>query len=189
MLFIFDFDSTIVKLDGVPWAEVKEVVIEYGRSQGFEIDPETHLVNISNQISDTKERKAEVDRIFRSYEKKAVESGAFSVYASTLPTLTALRNMGHKTAIASNNTEPTIREVVERGKIPVDAIRGRTSVFRPKPFADMLLSIMEEFGSPKNESFMIGDNFWDEGAGNAAGIKTFIIKPDTLDISLFEGIL
>ncbi len=184
MLFIFDFDSTLAELQ-VPWNEVKGKVIEYGESQGFEIDPSMHLVNISNNISDTKERKVEVDRIFREYEKKAVESGTFLVYESTIPTLQMLRNLGHKTAIASNNTEPTIREVVEASGIPVDAIRGRTSVFRPKPFPDMLNSIMEEFSIPKEETFMTGDNFWDEGAGKAAGVKTFIIKPGTLDISLY----
>jgi HAD superfamily hydrolase (TIGR01549 family) len=97
--------------------------------------------------------------------------------------------MGHKVAIASNNSDSTIREVAEAGRIPADAIRGRTSVRRPKPFGDMLESLMEEFNSPKPETFMIGDNFWDEGAGTAAGIKTFIIKPGTLDISLFEGLL
>lgn len=188
MLFIFDFDSTLVKLD-VPWAEVRKEVIAYGESQGFEIDPENHLVTISNHISDTQERKAEVDRIFRKYEKQSVEGGKFIIYPPTIPTLSTLRNMGHKIAIASNNSEATIREVAEASNIPFDAIRGRTSVERPKPFADMLESLMEEFSSPKNETFMIGDNFWDEGSGTAAGIKTFIIKPGTLDISLFEGIL
>jgi len=188
MLFIFDFDSTLAELQ-VPWKEVKEKVIAYGSSQGFEIDPSTHLVDISNHISDNKERKAEVDRIFREYEKKAVESGAFQVYESTIPTLQMLRNLGHKTAIASNNTEPTIREVVEASGIPVDAIRGRTSVFHPKPFPDMLNSLMEEFSVPKQETFMTGDNFWDEGAGKAAGVKTFIIKPGTLDISLFTSVV
>ncbi len=188
MLFIFDFDSTLVNLD-IPWGEVRKEVIAYGESEGFDMDPENHLVTISNHISDSPERKAEVDRIFRKYEKIAVEAGKFIVYPPTVPTLSTLRNMGHKIAIASNNSEATIREVAEAGNIPADAIRGRTSVERPKPFADMIVSLMEEFSSPKNETFMIGDNFWDEGAGRAAGIKTFIIKPGTLDISLFEGIL
>ncbi len=160
---------------------------EYGKSEGFEIDPLVHLVDLSNMISDTKERKAEVDRMFRSYEKKSVEAGRYVVYESTIPTLETLRTMGHKLAIASNNTEPTLKEVVKAANLPVDAIRGRTSVTRPKPFPDMLLSLMEEFNSPKQETFMTGDNFWDEGAGNAAGVKTFIIKPGTLDISLFNG--
>jgi HAD superfamily hydrolase (TIGR01549 family) len=185
MLFIFDFDSTLVELKGISWAAVKEEVIRYGESQGFEIDPSVHLVNIANHVSDTEERKAEVDRIFRSHEKRAVEARSFTVYDSTVPTLGTLRNLGHRTAIASNNTEPTIREVVEAAGIPVDAIRGRTSVFRPKPFPDMLNSLMQEFGSSKEETFMTGDNFWDEGAGKAAGVKTFIIKPGTLDISLY----
>lgn len=188
MLFIFDFDSTLVNLD-IPWGEVRKEIIAYGESEGFDIDPENHLVTISNHISDTPERKAEVDRIFRKYEKKAVEEGKFTVYAPTVPILSTLRNMGHKVAIASNNTEHTIKEILEAGEIPADAIRGRTSVERPKPFGDMINSLMEEFSSPKGETFMIGDNFWDEGAGAAAGIKTFIIKPGTLDISLFEGIL
>ena len=185
MLFIFDFDSTLVELEGVDWKTVKKEVISYGESQGFEIDPSIHLVTLSNQISDNKERKVEIDRIFRKYEKNAVEKEEFFIYESTIPTLQTLRSFGHKTAIASNNTDETIREVVEKAGLPVDGIRGRNSVFRPKPFPDMLNSLMEEFNSPKAETFMTGDNFWDEGAGKAAGVKTFIIKPGTLDISLF----
>ena len=188
MLFIFDFDSTLAELH-IPWKEAKERVIAYGESQGFELDPSIHLVNISNLISDNRERKEEVDRIFREYEKKAVDSGDYTVYESTIPTLQALRSFGHRTAIASNNTDATIREVVEKSGLPVDSIRGRTSVFRPKPFPDMLNSLMEEFSAGKKETFMTGDNFWDEGAGKAAGVKTFIIKPGTLDISLFSPFL
>lgn len=188
MLFIFDFDSTLAEL-GADWATAKKAVIEYGQSQGFEFDPSIHLVNISNQISDTEKRKAEVDRIFRQCEKKAVDSGNYKVYGATIPTLETLRSMGHKTAIASNNTEETLRDIVDAASLPVDGIRGRNSVFRPKPFPDMLNSLMEEFSTPKQETCMTGDNFWDEGAGKAAGVKTFIIKPGTLDISLFDGLI
>jgi len=186
MLFIFDFDSTLVELY-VDWKKVKEEVIEYARSQGFDFDPEAHLVNLSNSLSDTKEHKEAIDAIFRKHEKKAVEGGNFKVYTSTIPTLQTLQNMGHKTAIASNNTEETLRDVSKAACLPVDAIRGRNSIFRPKPFPDMLQSLMDEFQMGKTETFMTGDNFWDEGAGNAAGVKTFIIKPGTLDISLFEA--
>lgn len=188
MLFIFDFDSTLAELR-IPWKEAKERVIAYGESQGFEFDPSTHLVNISNQISDNKERKAEVDRIFREYEKKAVDSRNYIIYEATVPTLETLKSMGHKTAIASNNTEETLEDISREASLPVDGIRGRNSVFRPKPFPDMLNSLMEEFNIPKQETCMTGDNFWDEGAGNAAGVKTFIIKPGTLDISLFDGLI
>ncbi len=189
MLFIFDFDSTLIELTGVDWKSVKAEVIEYGKSQGLDFDPSIHLVNLSNHLSDTQERKAHIDGIFRAHEKKAVEEGKFSVYESTIPTLKTLHALGHKTAIASNNTEATVAEVVEAAGLPVDAIRGRNSVFRPKPFPDMLRSLMEEFQVDKKETFMTGDNFWDEGSGRAAGVKTFIIKPGTLDISLFSPVV
>lgn len=189
MLFIFDFDSTLVEIRGVDWKKVKRDVIEYGRREGFEFDASVHLVTLSNMFSDTKRRKGEVDAIFRSHEKGAVERGEFTVYESTVPMLSGLGRLGHKTAIASNNTEPTIREIVEKGKIPVDAIMGRTSVSRPKPHPDMLFSLMERFNYPRDQTVMTGDNFWDEGAGKAAGVKTFIIKPGTLNISLFGDYL
>ncbi|MFP3949677.1 MAG: HAD-IA family hydrolase [Candidatus Micrarchaeia archaeon] len=188
MLFIFDFDSTLAELN-VDWSTVKKEVLDYAESIGAKTDPSTHLVNISNNISENEETKKEVDRIFRKHESRATKEGNFLVYPSTVPTLNALRERGHKTAIASNNNEETIREVVKVGKLPVDAIRGRNSVSRPKPFPDMLNSLMEELQTPKNETFMTGDNFWDEGSGKAAGVKTFIIKPGTLDISLFDGII
>jgi len=188
MLFIFDFDSTLVELD-VDWKKAKREVIEYGESHGLVFDPDTHLVNLSNSLSNTKEHKAAIDAIFRQHEKKAVEKGDFIVYESTIPTLQTLQNMGHKTAIASNNTEETIRDVAKIASLPVDALRGRNSVFHPKPFPDMLRSLMDEFQTDKTETIMTGDNFWDEGSGKAAGVKTFIIKPGTLDISIFTSLV
>ena len=188
MLFIFDFDSTLAELN-VDWSRVKKEVLEYAEAIGAKTDPSLHLVNISNDLSGNEETKKEVDRIFRKHESRATKAGDFLVYPSTVPTLNALREKGHKTAIASNNTEETIREVVEAGGLPVDAVRGRNSVFRPKPFPDMLDSLMEEFHTPRQETFMTGDNFWDEGSGKAAGVKTFIIKPGTLNISLFDGFI
>ena len=188
MLFIFDFDSTLVELD-VDWKKVKGEVIAYGKSHGFSFDPEAHLVNLSNSLSDTKEHKQAIDAIFRQHEKKAIENGDFIVYESTIPMLQTLQKMGHKTAIASNNTEETIRVVSKAASLPVNAIRCRNSVFHPTPFPDMLQSLMDEFQMDKKETCMTGDNFWDEGSGKAAGVKTFIIKPGTLDISLFDGLI
>jgi len=189
MLFIFDFDSTLAQITGVDWKQVKKEVIEYGEGQGYEVDPEMHLVTLANHLSDTDEHKAEIDRIFRKYEKEAVDAGAYYVFEETIPLLQTLRDMGHKVAIASNNTQSTLEEIVEATGIPADAVMGRTSVFHPKPFPDMLNKLMEQFKSTKSETFMTGDNFWDEGAGKAAGVKTFIIKPGTLDISLFDEVL
>ncbi len=189
MLFIFDLDSTLIELTGVDWKKVKQEVGEYGSSIGADFEPDTHLVTLSNQLSDTEEHKSDIDAIFRKYEKRSIEANKFLVYPSTIPTLKTLKTMGHKTAIASNNTKETISDIVNLSSIPVDTIRGRNSVFHPKPFPDMLQSIMEEFNVDKKETIMTGDNFWDEGAGKAAGVKTFIIKPGTLDISLFEASL
>lgn len=190
MLFIFDFDSTLAELRGVPWhTEVRKEVFEYGKTLGMELDPEMHIVPLANLVANTEERKERVDAIFRRYEKAAIGRTNFVVYDSTVPTLSALRKLGHKVAIASNNNAISIREVVEAGGIPVDAIKGRDSVFHPKPYPDMLLSLMKEFKMPKGRTFMTGDGFWDKEAGEAAGVKTFIIKPGKLDISLFKEVL
>ena len=117
MLFIFDFDSTLVELQGVDWKKVKKEVIEYGISGGFDIDAETHLVNLSNALSDTKKRKEVIDAIFRKHESEVVNKQTFKVYPSTIPTLQTLRNMGHKTAIASNNTKETVKDVLNKIKL------------------------------------------------------------------------
>jgi len=189
MLFIFDFDSTLAELRGIPWhTGVKEEVFRYGKSQGMELDHSMHIVPLSNLVANTPERKRHMDGIFRKYEKESIRRKDYVVYPSTVPTLSALRKLGHRVAIASNNNESSIREVVEAAGIPVDAIRGRDSVFKPKPYPDMLISLMEEFGAPKGKTVMTGDGFWDKEAGVAAGVKTFIIKPGELDISLFKEV-
>lgn len=183
MLFIFDFDSTLAELRGIPWdTTVKEEVYRYGKSEGMELDRSMHIVPLSNLVGDTPERKKKVDAIFRKYEGRCIQKKKYVVYASTVPTLAALRKMGHKVAICSNNNTISIREVVEAGHIPVDAVKGRDSVLHPKPSPDMLLSLMKEFKMPKNKTFMTGDGFWDKEAGEAAGVKTLIIKPGHLNL-------
>ncbi len=190
MLFVFDFDSTLAELRGIPWdTGVKEEVFQYGKAQGMELDNSMHIVPLSNLVGNTPERKAHIDQIFRKYEKECIQKKNFVVYPSTVPTLAALRKMGHEVAISSNNNTISIKEVVEAGHIPVDAIRGRDSVLHPKPSPDMLISLMKEFKMPKNKTFMTGDGFWDKEAGVAAGVKTFIIKPGKLDITLFGAFL
>ncbi len=155
----------------------------------MELDRSMHIVPLSNLVANTPERKAHIDSIFRKYEKESILKKNYVVYPSTVPALSELRKMGHKVAIASNNNTISIREVVEAGKIPADAIKGRDSVFHPKPYPDMLLSLMEEFGMPRGNTFMTGDGFWDKEAGEAAGVKTFIIKPGKLSIKIFKEVL
>jgi len=188
MLFIFDFDGTLIDLD-IDWGRVQEEVLEYAEKAGADPgDTSKHLVTIANKVSDTPERKEAVNAIFRRHEQECVDKGAYKIFPGVKETLEKLREMGHKTAIASNNTEETLRQVSQKENLAVDAVRGRDSQFLPKPYPDMLLSLMEEFGEARETTFFTGDNFWDTESGKAAGIRTFLIKPGTLNISLFHGI-
>ena len=188
MLFIFDFDGTLADLH-IPWDKVMEEVLEYAAKAGADPgDTSAHLVTIANNVSDTPERKEAVNAIFRRYEQECIDAGAYKIFPSARETLDKLKGMGHATAIASNNTKETLRQISEKENLAVDAIRGRDSQFLPKPYPDMLLSLMGRFGETKETTFFAGDNFWDEESGKAAGIKTFITKPGTLNISLFHSV-
>lgn len=189
MLFIFDFDGTLVDLD-INWDKVKREVLEYAEKSGADPgDTSKHLVTIANNVSDTPGRKYAVNAIFRKYEQQCIDSGAYEVFPGSGETLQRLKEMGHSTAIASNNTEETLRQIARKEGLAADAFRGRDSQFLPKPHPDMLLSLMEEFGESRETTFFTGDNFWDAESGKAAEIRTFLIKPGTLDISLFSPVV
>ncbi|MDD2655198.1 MAG: HAD-IA family hydrolase [Candidatus ainarchaeum sp.] len=187
-LFVFDLDDTLIHL-WIDWnGAVKREILECMEKDGLKLDPSEDIVLVSENASNTAERKKAVDGIFWKYEGACLGNGEFSIYAQASGILRELRKRGHKVAIASNNTLQLIQGALEAAGIEVDAVRGRDTVKKAKPHPDMLFSIMDELRFSRDDTIMVGDSCTDEGAGKAAEVRTIIVKPGEIDLKKVLGI-
>ncbi len=189
-LVIFDLDETLMRLP-VDWEKVKQEVIEFGKKEKVEFDEKLYIIPLSSKISNTKKRKKEVDAIWRKHELGTLESKGVERYTKAEEFVKKLKAKGLKLAIASNNCHATIEKALGLAGVfqYFDLIVGRDDVLQTKPAPDMLLKIAWKFKLKKDEILFIGDSENDRKAGEAAKIKTIIVKPnsDFSEINKMQG--
>ncbi|MFD1793145.1 HAD family hydrolase [Ochrobactrum teleogrylli] len=106
------------------------------------------------------------------YDRYAVAEGARSAVAieGLRETLEALRALGYRLGIATNDSEAgahaTARALGIEGFF--DVIIGYDTAARPKPFPDPLLHFAEKLGLQPREIAMVGDNLHDLETAHAA---------------------
>ncbi len=94
-------------------------------------------------------------------------------------TLVAVSQMGMSLAVATNDSEATAQDQLERLGLAqyFDAVLGYDSGHGAKPGPGMLLEIGDRFGCPMNELVMVGDTPTDISAAIAAGARSVLIDP------------
>lgn len=179
-LVIFDLDETLLRLP-VDWDKVKKEIIEFGKKEGVQFDPTQYIISVAAAISNNEERKKIVDSIWRKHELETIEKKGIERYPEAEAFVKKLKQKGLKLAIASNNTHATIVKALSiAGMLEYfDRIEGRDDVLQGKPAPDMLLKFAWKFKLRKDEIIFIGDSEYDKRAGEAAKIKTIIIKPNS----------
>lgn len=92
------------------------------------------------------------------------------VYDGVLETVTRLREMGIKTAIATNKPDVVTRKVLNDLKIKqyFDFVRGEASGMPRKPAPDVLHFLMANAQAEPNETLMVGDSYVDIRCARAA---------------------
>lgn len=177
-LVIFDLDETLLRIPA-DWDLVKKEVIAYGKKEGVQFDEKAHIIPLSAAVSNTDERKNEVDSIWRKHELEAVEKKGVERYPKAEEFVKSLHGKGLKLAIASNNNHATIAAALEKAGISdcFAMLVGRDDVMNPKPAPDMLLMLAWKFKLSKEDIVFIGDSANDAEAGKAAGIRTILAKP------------
>lgn len=178
-LVIFDLDDTLLHLP-VNWAEVKEEVMEYARRQRMKVDAGLHIIPYSSAVSNTRKRKNAVDAVWRRHELETLKKRGVRRYQKAEQFVKGLKQSGLKLAIASNNCHKTIEKALSLAGILgcFNRIIGRDDVLHTKPAPDALLKLAWKFKLRKDEILFIGDSENDRKAGEAANIKTIIVKPD-----------
>jgi len=180
-LVILDLDETLLRIK-VDWEKVKAEVIEYGRSQGTAFNSSEPIIPLSSAISNTPERKLEVDSIWRRHELPSIEKSGVVRYAKAENFVKRMKKRGLLLAIASNNCHASAEKACSICGLSefFDFIACRDDVSSTKPHPKMLFKILDSLGIAKEEAVFIGNSETsDAPAGKAAGIRTLIVKPDS----------
>ena len=175
---LLDFDGTTA--DTTP--SIIHCIDRVLEPEGLSIDHETIARNTGYTPSqafrllagcDDEQR---VERIVQAYRKLYIEEGLamITLFPRVLDTLRKLREMGIKTAIASNNISPLITEMAQRLGMSehLDTIVGIDHVAEGKPKPDIALEAMRRLGCEPDQTLMVGDSTFDILMGRAAGCHT-----------------
>jgi HAD superfamily hydrolase (TIGR01549 family) len=176
-LVIFDFDDTIGHLT-IRWSDVKKELLEWAGKNGAGIDPDLHVVVISNKLSERPEGKRIVVETFAKYESLCVRRENYLMFPSMIELMKDLKNAGCQMAIATGNNVKTVSDILQKEKLDslIELIVGIDSVRFSKPDPETLEIIIKRLGIEKKDAIFIGNSDYDVVAGERAGIKTIKIR-------------
>ncbi len=160
-LAIFDLDGTITR-PNLDFKRIKHAV-------GLD-DPEVLLLDYI--LSLPQERRRRAFEIVDSFEEEAARSAELRKGAAAL--LRRLRRRGIKVAIFTRNSRKSVRTVLDRFRLEVDAVISREDG-PPKPEPDALVALLRRLGLRPCEAIMVGDFGIDVIAGRRAGIRTVLL--------------
>ena len=118
----------------------------------------------------------EATRLFRNRYREV-----FLDMTSALPhaveTVKDLHAKGYKLAVATNKLGQFSREIIDHMGIGncISSVIGDGDGVRKKPHPDMLIKILEEVDSTREEAVFIGDSPVDINTGKAAGVMTVAV--------------
>ena len=115
--------------------------------------------------------------------------GTYScVFPGARETLLRIRELGWRTALATNKPAGLAQVALERASLDslFDVVVGPTPSLRPKPAPDILVECLELTGS--SEGLMIGDTAQDVVAGRLAGLVTVLVAHETSFVSRPPGV-
>jgi HAD superfamily hydrolase (TIGR01549 family) len=173
-LLVLDFDGVVTRLP-LDWPAIRrELASRCLENFGLEVS--------FSPVSSGRERVLEerglralarVDGWLAEREMAALDGAAL------LPGVVDLlaARPGADVAICSSNARAMIHEALRRFGISerVRAVVGREDVSRLKPSPEGLLKILDATGCPRGEAVFVGDRDVDAAAGEAAGIRTWIV--------------
>lgn len=175
MIAIFDFDSTLVRLN-VDWSTVKKEIIEYAISNHIDFDKFLTIIPLTNMLAP--KMKGQIDEIFYKYEFEAVKKQDYVVFQSMMALIKELHKNGIKLAIVSGNCKSTIEKILKNKKVldKFDIVVGRDQVKLTKPDPEGIIFVLKSMG---NNAIYIGDSEVDVAASKKAGIPCFrVIDPE-----------
>ncbi len=158
---IFDLDGTITK----PYLDFDVVRAKIG--------VEGPVLEAMADMDPASRRRAE--EVLLRYEREAADNATLQDQA--VEVIDACRARGYAVAILTRNARPTVKIVLDKFGIKVDALRTREDGdIKPSPLS--VLSICEELSADPRRSFMVGDYLFDILSGRDAGTRTVLMVGD-----------
>ncbi len=159
---IFDMDGTLT----LPTIDFDRLRAEIGIESG------TILEALESMTPDQRSR---ADGIIEEHERVAARDS--ELQDGVHDVLDFLRAGGIRIAIATRNSKPSVRTVLDKHRLHVDHIHTREDG-AVKPSPRPVLDICEHFQIAPESSWMIGDYVYDIQSGNAAGATTVLFAAD-----------
>jgi HAD superfamily hydrolase (TIGR01509 family) len=179
--FIFDFDGVLVDTMEAHFAAYGEALEDFGvpidREQFFYQAGMKGVEQIAYFCRKAGREDIDPEDVYR---RKGELTPEFAELITPIPAniqlLHALRKAGHKTAIASGSSKPSIIPAAERFSIEVDAVVSAEDVRRGKPDPELFLIAAERLGLSPAECAVMEDSPVGLEAAHAAGMSCHLFK-------------
>jgi phosphoglycolate phosphatase len=179
---LFDFDGTLVQITidfRLMRARAEEVIRRYG------LEPPAarytlEMIAAARELA-SKQDAALAASLVRDAEAaiRAVELEA-APQAQPLPgverALSWLHAEGVPIGIVTRNCRPAVLSILERLRLPYDALFTRDDVAHVKPNPEHLLACLRALSAAPTRSLMVGDHPTDMRAARAAGLVAVLVS-------------
>ncbi len=160
--WIFDFDGVLVNTMEAHFASYGKALAE----AGVPIDRELFFSHAGmtgrEQIAwfaRAAGAQVDVEAVYRRKSEIARESpGSVEPIEANIALLRLLRAAGHRVAIASGSSRPSILPIMEALGIESDAVVTAEDVSRGKPHPDLFLTAARRLGAPPEECVVVEDS-------------------------------
>ncbi len=162
LAYIFDFDGVLVNTMEAHFASYGRALAEVGvpldRERFFSQAGMTGREQIA-WFARAAGKQIDVEAVYRRKSEIARESAGSAVpIRANIELLALLRAAGHKVAVASGSSRPSILPVMAALGIEVDAVVTSEDVKRGKPHPDLFLAAAEKLGARPEDCVVVEDS-------------------------------
>jgi len=175
--YIFDFDGVLVNTMEVHFACYGQALAEVGvpidRQRFFSQAGMTGREQIA-WFARAAGKQIDVEAVYRRKTEIARDHGGKATpIAANIELLRVLRAAGHRIAVASGSSRPSILPVMAAQGIEVDALVTSEDVKRGKPHPDLFLAAAEKLGARPSECVVVEDSEVGIECARNAGMMAF----------------
>ena len=177
LALLFDLDGTLIDSVGLILESVRHAFSSIGRTPPTDAQwiagIGTPLVTQLREFARDDTEVAELVSGYRRYQREHHDR-LTRPFPQVVPTLLALRDAGHPTAIVTSKAEDIARRsVAHTGLAPfIDTVVGIESCTRHKPDPEPVHVALARLGADPAHAIFVGDSPHDVASGNAAGVAT-----------------
>lgn len=179
---LFDFDDTIVDLDGY-W---NRYVTEFANKHNLKVDNvDEFKKKINHNETDLEPTLIEE---FKS-ENRRRQPVEIELLPNVQNTLETLKQNGLVLGIVTNAGKGRVSAILEaKGMTSMfSVVVGMEDVVNTKPHAEPVEKALSLLGKPKETALLVGDAYAEVWAGKNAGVDTALIETEKTEIPIVNG--